>query len=66
MKQDAIKLLRTVFPFVVSCAICYLIGSFISVSFDPAGWTMDCRILMSLFGFSFGFAMLMKIEHGSH
>ena len=66
MKQDAIKLLRTVFPFVVSCAICYLIGSFISVSFDPANWTMDCRIFMSLCGVAFGFAMLMKIEHGSH
>jgi len=66
MKADAMTALRTVFPFAVTCAMFYLIGSFVSVSFDPAGWTADCRVLMSIFAFVFGGALLMKIEYGRH
>ena len=64
MKSDALIALKTVFPFVVTCAIFYLIGSFVSVSFDPDYWTADCRVLMCLFSFSFGAALLFRIEHG--
>jgi len=64
MKADALTAVRTVFPFVVTCAMFYLVGSFISVSFDPDYWTQDCRVLMSLFGFTFGAALLFRIEYG--
>jgi len=64
MKADALMALRTVFPFVVSTTILYLIGSFISVSFDPSGWTFECRMVASIASFAFGFALLMRIEHG--
>ena len=66
MKADAMMALRTVFPFIVACAIFYLIGSFVSVSFDPSAWTADCRVLMSLFAFAFGGALLVRIEHGNN
>jgi hypothetical protein len=64
MKADSLIALKTVFPFVVTCAMFYLIGSFVSVSLDPAEWTADCRVLMCIFGFSFGAALLFRIEHG--
>lgn len=64
MKADAMMALRTVFPFVVTCVILYLIGSFISVSFDPSDWTFECRMVTSIASFAFGFALLMRIEHG--
>jgi hypothetical protein len=64
MKADAMTALRTVFPFIVACGVFYLIGSFVSVSFDPTNWTADCRVLMCIFAFAFGVALLVRIEHG--
>lgn len=52
----------TIVPFVVSMFCFYLIGSFLSVSFDPAEWTLEMRSLMSIFGGVFGFAIYLKLE----
>lgn len=52
----------TLLPFVVTLAFFYLIGSFISVSFNPAEWSMECRILTTMFGFIFGLMVENKLE----
>jgi len=49
-------------PFAVTLAFFYLIGSFISVSFNPAEWTIECRILTTAIGFIFGFMVTHKLE----
>jgi uncharacterized protein YneF (UPF0154 family) len=49
-------------PFAVTLVFFYLIGSFISVSFNPAEWTMECRILTTAIGFIFGFMVAYKLE----
>ena len=52
----------TVVPFVVTLFVAYLIGSFISIAWNPAEWTMDMRILMPEFGVAFGGALYMKLR----
>lgn len=49
-------------PFAVTYFMFYLIGSFVSVSFDPTIWTPECRIICSVFGFAWGVALLTKLE----
>lgn len=52
----------TIVPFVVAMFMFYLIGSFLSVSFDPADWTLEMRSLMAIFGGVFGGAMYLKLQ----
>jgi hypothetical protein len=47
----------TLIPFVTVFFCSYLIGSFISVSFNPANWTMDLRMYMSVCGACMGIAV---------
>lgn len=51
----------TAVPFIVTMFFAYLIGSFLSVSFNPVDWTMDMRILMSIFGMCFGVMLWFKL-----
>jgi len=46
----------------VSMFMFYLVGSFLSVSFDPAEWTLEMRSLMAIFGGVFGGAMYLKLQ----
>lgn len=48
-------------PIAVGLFLFYLIGSFISVSFNPIDWSMECRIVTTVFGFIFGLAIEMKL-----
>lgn len=50
-------------PFVVTFFASYLVGSFISVSWDPAGWTLELREYMAVMGVCFGYALHMKLNH---
>lgn len=52
----------TAVPFIITCFMAYLIGSFLNVSFDPVEWTMDMRILMSIFGMVFGMMLWLKLS----
>ena len=49
-------------PFIVGCTFLYLVGSFISVSWNIADWTESCRIVCAIWGISFGFGLLLKLE----
>jgi Sec-independent protein secretion pathway component TatC len=58
-----IKLIgNTMLPFVVTFFAMYLVGSFVSVSWDIAAWTWELRVLMATFGITFGFALWMRLE----
>jgi len=62
MKMYFKSIAVTIVPFVVSMFMFYLIGSFLSVSFDPAEWTLEMRSLMAIFGGVFGGAMYLKLQ----
>ena len=47
----------TLIPFAIMLFCSYLVGSFISVSFNPADWTIILRIFMSSFGSIMGLAL---------
>jgi hypothetical protein len=53
----------TIIPFCVTLGMAYLIGSFLNVSFDPVDWTVDMRIVMATFGWTFGGALYMKLRY---
>jgi steroid 5-alpha reductase family enzyme len=56
------EVMFVIFPFIVGCIFLYLVGSFISVSWNIADWTENCRIVCTIWGISFGFALLVKLE----
>ena len=62
MKRYFNTLFLTLVPFALGFAVCYLIGSFVSVSFDPMLWTLETRSIMSLFGFVWGLALYAKLS----
>lgn len=53
----------TCIPFVITMFMSYLIGSFISASWNPEIWTLDTRIYMSFVGMCFGYAVYCKLSH---
>ncbi len=61
------KYFKTIFavavPFIVAFLGCYLVGSFISVSWDPSGWTLDLRQFMAIAGTCFGYALHLKLNN---
>lgn len=61
MKIYLETLARTLVPFVVTLFVAYLIGSFLNVSFSPVDWTLDMRIIMSIFGLGFGMMLWLKL-----
>lgn len=54
-------LFTTLVPFVVGYFTCYLVGSFVSVSFDPTLWTPDARALTAIGGFTWGGGLYCKL-----
>ena len=55
-------ILVTAVPFCITLFFAYLIGSFLSVSWNAAEWTLDMRVLMAEFGVCFGGALYMKLR----
>ena len=51
----------TLVPFVLGFFVCYLIGSFVSVSFDPMLWTVEARGMTALGGLAWGCALYCKL-----
>jgi hypothetical protein len=51
----------TLVPFVLGFFVCYLLGSFLCVSFDPSVWEPQARGLMAFFGFVWGCGLYCKL-----
>lgn len=62
MKLYFKTIFTTAVPFVVTMFFAYLIGSFLSVSFNPVEWTLDMRCLMAIFGLGFGIMLWLKLS----
>lgn len=63
MKQYFTTIFVTVVPFTITLFFAYLIGSFLSISWNPIDWTMDMRILMTEFGVVFGGALYIRLRY---
>ena len=50
-------------PFIVSYAFWYVIGAGISASWDAANWTMDLKIVLTVWACVFAFMMFFRLEH---
>ena len=49
-------------PFIATCAVMYLIGSFVSASFNPQDWSWMARTVCAIWAMSFGFMLLIRIQ----
>lgn len=61
MKLYFKTIFTTAVPFIVTMFFAYLIGSFLNVSWNPVDWTMEMRMLMSIFGMVFGIMLWIKL-----
>lgn len=48
--------------FFISGVLMYLIGSFVSVDWNPVNWTYGCRVVIAAWWVAFGFAFSFKLE----
>jgi hypothetical protein len=62
MNQRLCELLMVSLPYVGTCFVMYLLGAFVSVSWNPVNWTSDARIVCAFWGMVFGFAVSLKLE----
>ncbi len=53
-----------VVPFVVTAATMYLLGSFVSASWDVAVWERSDRAFFGITAVVFGFALLHRLDYG--
>ena len=49
--------------FAVSYAVIFLIGAFVSASWDLASWSSSLRMFLGLLGNLYALALMMKLEH---
>lgn len=61
MKRYFNTLFFTLVPFALGFFVCYLIGSFVNVSFDPVAWTIEGRAFAALGGFTWGGGLYCKL-----
>lgn len=55
------EIVSIVVPFTVTCAIMYLIGAFVSASWNPQDWTWMARMVSAIWGMVFGFMLLIRL-----
>jgi len=53
-------------PFIISYAFWYVIGAGISASWDLANWTMDLKIVLTVWAGCFAILMLLKLDDELH
>jgi hypothetical protein len=56
------EIVFVVVPFIVTCLFMYLIGAFVSASWEIIDWTWNCRTVCAIWGITFGFALWLKLE----
>ena len=49
-------------PFIISYAFWYVIGAGISASWDLANWTMNLKIVLTVWAWGFATIMLFKLN----
>jgi len=61
----SIKLASIFTPIAFAWLMAYLIGAFVSASWNLADWTMQARMLTALWGCVFAFAVWYRMEQGN-
>ena len=56
-----IKVIKTIAPFFITSAIIYLLGSFISVSFNPIEWSEELRLTAVINVLGWGVALWCRL-----
>ena len=51
-------------PFVVTMAVMYLLGSFVSASWDVVEWERTDRVFFGFMSIVFGGALLHRLDYG--
>ena len=58
----ALKIAAIIAPIAVAWFISYLLGAFVSASWNLAEWTQEARFLCALWGSVFAFAVWYRME----
>ena len=56
------EIIFVITPFVATCAVMYLIGAFVSASWNPQDWTWMARVVCAIWAMSFGFMLLFRLQ----
>lgn len=51
-------------PFMVTMAVMYLLGSFVSASWDVVEWERTDRVFFGFMSIVFGYALLFRLDYG--
>ena len=51
-----------IMPFAIMLCAAYLIGSFVNTSWNPIDWERDARLITSIWGIGFGFALHVRLH----
>lgn len=57
-----IKVVKTIAPFIIAALGIYLLGSFISVSFNPVDWTESLRMTAVINVMGWGWALWFRLS----
>lgn len=50
-------------PYAIVSVVMYLIGAFVSISWDISQWTFECRVMLVVVNVVFGTALLMRFDN---
>jgi hypothetical protein len=60
--MNYLRIWELLVPYFVSYGFWYFVGSFISASWYPDAWTWELKVVMTIWAFFFGLAILWKLE----
>lgn len=52
-----------VLPYMIVSCIMYLVGAFVSISWDISQWTIECRIMTAIMCGVFGTGLLLRFDY---
>lgn len=56
------EIMSVITPISIAWALFYLLGAFVSASWNLTEWTLEARFLCALWGSVFGFAFWYRLE----
>lgn len=68
MKSRLFAILTIITPIFIAWGLAYLIGSFVSATFDVAAWMPEARVVTAIWGCAFAYALWYRLEvtHARH
>ena len=68
MKSRLLAILTIITPIFIAWGLAYLVGAFVSASFNVAEWIAEARIVTAIWGCAFAYALWHRLEitHARH